>query len=227
MSDAVWVSRGSGNSDLKLGFKGDAWTWSRERRQLLTTPHRGGLWGSPELFPKYFRSEKRKTLPDFFFASVCLVVSERVANVLSQFDLGREIVLVPVDVFKPDGKTPMGGQYYCLNFGAQKDTVAAANVKGTAYVYDPRDPYLPPGGTIKDDYIAVTRMALEGADLWTDPAANGDIFVSDRLYSALKAQKLDKAFTFYRCRVERSVIVMAIQEIASKNHLQILCGDFS
>ncbi len=130
MTDAVWVSRGSGDSDLVLGFKSDAWTWSGERAELLTVPHRGGLWDSPELFPKYFCSKKRKSLPDFFFAVVCHVVSERVANVLSQFDLGREDVLVPVDVFKPDGTTPMGGQYYCLNWGAQKEAFAAANKGG-------------------------------------------------------------------------------------------------
>ncbi len=73
---------------------------------------------------------------------------------------------------------------------------------GGGYLYNPNHKYLPGWGEIEDDYVAVTKAALQGTDFWTDPATRMGIFVSDRLHSALKAQKLDKAFTFYRCRVE-------------------------
>lgn len=55
----------------------------------------------------------------------------------------------------------------------------------------------------KDDDIAVTPNALEGADIWGDEHIGVGFFVSPNLGAALHKAGLAKAFHLMRCRVVR------------------------
>jgi hypothetical protein len=201
----VWVSRGGGNSTdtAVMNVRSEAYSWAPDFLQTFTRTYAQGQWQEPDLFPKkyYLEEEEQRPLPDFFFANVCMVVSERVAAVLEQFNL-REGSLVPTKFYKADRTTPIEGKFYSLNWGAQKDVFGAANTGGKPHIYKTDHPFLPGWGNIKDDLVAVTDEALKGAHLWTDVSLLWAIFVSDELRDALKKKELDKAFRFYRCRVE-------------------------
>lgn len=205
MTDAVWVSRSSGDTNLwRADFAPGHLGLTAEELEQFHRAFNLGLWQSPNLFSKlrFVVEVENEILPDMFY-SACIIVSERAANVLSKFDLGAG-GLLGVDVMQPDGVTPVNGKFFCLNFGAQKEAFASANSKeGHPYIYNSSHPLLPGWGAIKDDLVAVTSTALTGADLWTDPALMaGVFFVSGRLHAALKKENLVEAFRLYRCRIE-------------------------
>jgi hypothetical protein len=205
MNDAVWVSQSRGDTSLwRTDFDSSDPKLTAEEWEQFHQAFNKGLWQSPNVFTKRMRSVEVEieTLPDMFY-SACIIVSERAAEVLSKFDLG-EGGLINIEIVQPDGVTPVSGKFFCLNFGAQKDAFAKANSReGQPYVYKSDAPYLPGWGTIKDDLVAVSGVALKGADLWTDPALKqGVFFVSGRLHAALKEKNLVEAFRLYRCRIE-------------------------
>jgi hypothetical protein len=78
----------------------------------------------PECFPPDIFVAKRAStnydkLPDFFFAGSYWVVSGAAGRIMQQFNLGNGN-LYPTQVFKKDRKTPIGDDWYCLNFGNVK-----------------------------------------------------------------------------------------------------------
>lgn len=139
-------------------------------------------------------------LPHIFFAYTCWVVSAAAADILRQFEMG-EGALYPVELFKKDRATPMGEGWFCLNFGnvkhafkggADSPKARRSGPSGTRW----RLPYV-----LKDGDLAVTRAALDGPDIWIDPAISPAFFVSDRLAQALRAAGVHKPFGLKRCRI--------------------------
>ena len=120
---------------------------------------------------------------------------------LRQFDLG-EGALYPTKLFQNDRTTPVEGEYFCLNFGNQKQAFVPEYSPTANKPYPTQDIWqlaLNP----KDDDIAVTKTAMVGPDLWVDPDLRNAFFLSDPLVQALKAAKLTRRFGLRKCRVIR------------------------
>ncbi|PWR25316.1 imm11 family protein [Zavarzinia aquatilis] len=153
-----------------------------------------------ELYGKYSLKKINK-LPDFCDALGYWVVSAAMADVLRQFDLGHTS-LYPTRVYQHDRKTPVEGEYYCLNFGERKASFLADASPRANKVYPNQDIWalsLAP----KNDDIALSANALEGVDLWTEePRFTRAFFLSDRLVTALRDAKLTRYLGLFRCRIE-------------------------
>ena len=54
---------------------------------------------------------------------------------------------------------------------------------------------------IFDDEVAIRANAVDGADIWIDPALIGQVFFSDRLRQALTAPTIKQPFKIYSCKI--------------------------
>jgi len=165
------------------------------------------------LFPQDREPHVIKRLPQLFDGAGQIVVSEKAANILRQFDLGRG-GLHPVRVLQKDMKTEFGGGWHCIHFGNVKEAFVLEesmvdrtyqNMKEGPQVRNERGEYVPKYYELpfvaKDNVVAVSKAALEGPDIWVEPLIYRAFFVSDRLAQALKRAKLDKAFRLFKCRM--------------------------
>jgi hypothetical protein len=140
-------------------------------------------------------------LADLFFAATVWVVSKAAADVLRQFDLGSG-ALYPVKVLKKDRQTPVGGEWFCINFGNRKEAFLLSESVPM------RETFVRNGekawrlkSVLKDGDIAVNQAANSGPDIWIDPLVAKAFFLSDALGTALKKAKADKGFFLHKCRV--------------------------
>lgn len=202
MSDTVWVSNAKSDPRQLRPLMNDIGEADLQRVVALLKHVDAGEKLGPEFFPqKIWPSESAKRswdeMPDIFYAFGYWVLSSKCADVLRKFNLG-DGALYPVQVFKKDRKTPVIGNYYCLNFG---------NVK-RAFLPDesPTTRDFPVGRrampfVLKDYDIAVSSAALSGPDIWLDPMLFEAIFFSGPLGLALKAAKVSSWFKLKKCRV--------------------------
>jgi hypothetical protein len=172
-------------------------------------------YGAPDAKDSDYR------LPNLFFAGSFWAISRTVVEVLRQFDLGAG-GLYPVNVLKKDRQTPVGGEWFCINFGNRKETVAVPE-------FTLREQYIRPGvkgwmpkAPVKDGDIAVSRAACPGPDIWIDPKIGGAFFLSGALATALKTAKADKGFFLHKCRV--LCLAAAAAEAAACSHSH--CGSW-
>jgi len=211
MTDGVWVSKAFTDPNLIYPF-GDKYTLdgdekTREPWVMSQVLNMRGESLPAERFPEElyaFRSSEfdpvviYKDFPDFFNLGY-FVVSGAFADVLRQFDLGGGGVY-PTKLFQEDRTTEISGDFYCLNFGNKKEAfLPEHSPRATAARYSRRNMELP--GVIKDDDIAVSRIALEGPDIWIDPILNNSFFMSDRLWQGLVAANVHKPLKAARCKV--------------------------
>ncbi|MFL9498842.1 imm11 family protein [Rhodopseudomonas palustris] len=207
MSDTVWISiaPGSGTNlrPLRHSFS------ETEQRQVAIAWGDQNVAGEPlkaECFPSeiYGAPDARESayrLPDIFFAGSYWAVSKAAADVLRQFDLGGG-GLFPVKVLKKDRQTPVGGEWFCINFGNKKAALALDDSTSLRDRYiRPRERGWFPKTTTKDGDIAVSKNACSGPDIWIDPQVGDAFFLSDELGKALTKAKADKGFFLRKCRV--------------------------
>jgi hypothetical protein len=145
--------------------------------------------------------ESSYNLPHIFNASNYWVASKAAADVVRQFDLGGG-GLYPVKLLKKDRETPVVGEWFCINFGNRKEALLVSESVPL------RETYVREGvkgwrlrAVLKDNDIAVGRVAVDGPDIWIDPIVAYSIFFSDALGKALKSAKADKGFFLHACRV--------------------------
>jgi len=205
-NETVWVSDSMGDTRLVKHFKADL---SISDPNLAIEVKRKNEAGEPldeELLPKEFfyiyRDKKEKRInPGFFNAGGFHCVSAAFADVLRRFDLGKG-ALYPVELFQHDRETPVEGEYFCINFGNQKQAFVPEYSPAAQKPHPTQDmwklPFVP-----KDYDISVTKTALEGSDLWVDPLVRKALFLSDPLAKALKAAKLTRQFKLRKCRMIR------------------------
>lgn len=122
MSDTVWISialgDGSNMRPLRHSFSEtdrwkDAIAWGENNVAGASLPAEcfpSEIYGAPDAKEADYR------LPNLFFAGSFWVVSKAAADVLRQFDLGGG-GLYPVKVATKDRRTPVGGEWFCINFG--------------------------------------------------------------------------------------------------------------
>jgi hypothetical protein len=152
------------------------------------------IYGAPHARESNYR------LPHIFFAGSYWAVSKTAADVLRQFDLGAG-GLYPVRVLKKDRQTPVSGEWFCINFGNRKETVAVPESILREQNIRPGVRGWIPKATIKDGDIAVSNTACSGPGIWIDPRIGDAFFLSDALGKALKRAKADKGFFLYKCRM--------------------------
>lgn len=146
-------------------------------------------------------ANKKHKLPHLFSEASFWVVSEAVRKILIQFDLGAGN-LYPVHVLERDRRTPVGGDWYCINCGNRKNSLV---VEKSVKMYDT---YLfggvkgwQPKAVMADGDIVLDRRALDGPDIWIEASLSAAFFLSGPLGDALRKAKLDKSFRMVRCAV--------------------------
>ena len=126
------------------------------------------------------------------------LVSAALADVLRRFGLGQTS-LYPTKAFQIDRKTPVAGEYLCINFGETKATFlpeqSRAKSRGKIRTYGNSSLHR------KTDDIALSDAALEGPGLWIEQHFIDAFFLSHRVVRALRDAKLAGRFGLRRCRV--------------------------
>jgi hypothetical protein len=199
----IWISYAMCSTASLKGFHSDRWL---NDIQFVADANKRNEQGEPltsdffptEVFADY-KDKKEKRQPDLFMAAGAWTVSAACAAVLRQFDLGAGN-LYPIKLFQHDRKTPVDGEYFCLNFGARKTAVLTDQSPRIGKPYPNHDIWQPPGG-MQDNDIAVSEEALEGPDLWIDTQMRSAFFVSDALAQALRVAKVSRPFKLRKCVV--------------------------
>jgi len=143
---------------------------------------------------------------DVLFAGPFLTVTEKIADVLSRFDLG-DGELVPVPLFQADLVTPWSDSYYYINYSEPKDTVVLNESKNIQLMYEKN-------GTgerlfrvlfaASDDDIALSRGALQGTDIWIEKCIFSKLFISRALAEALHEAGIDVDLELHSCRIVKA-----------------------
>ena len=207
MSETVWISVALGHPSnmrpLKHSFS------NVEQEKIGLDWSRRNLEGEP-LSAEYFPSdiwgiksarESNYKFPHLFAAGNVWVVSSAAAHVMRQFDLGGG-GFFPVKVFKKDHVTPVGGDWFCINFGNKKSVIVPDQSMRMMhqYIRNGEKGWFPAFVTSDGD-VALSPTALLGPDIWIDLDVGDAFFLSDRLAKALKKAKCDKGFFLSKCRV--------------------------
>ncbi|WP_129140053.1 hypothetical protein [Modicisalibacter coralii] len=121
----VWATNALTDTTLLYGFTGDNYEKDEDAAVESIRRAKQGIASDDDSWPKemYFDSPYKKLskLPAIFSAGGVWVVSQRFAEVLRRFELGKT-TLHPVRLFQHDRTTPFDGEYFCLAFGETKDT---------------------------------------------------------------------------------------------------------
>ncbi len=199
----IWISYAMMSVSSIKGFEADVVLNDRKRAIEAMKRNRLGEVQPDELFPKEayakYKDKKEKKQHDLFMAGGFWTVSSDCAAVLRQFELG-EGKLYPVKLFQHDRTTPVEGEYFCLNFGAQKTAVLPFQSPRIRKPHENNDIWEPPLA-MQDNDIAISASALDGPDIWMDTQLEDAFFVSDPLAQALRAEKVSRAFKLRKCIV--------------------------
>lgn len=197
----VWVSRIMCDTTLIKSFEANLYFTDQD---AYLDAYKRNLRGEPlpaDRFPKEiygkYPDKRMKNLPDVFLGAAWIVSAE-VATVLQQFNLGRTS-LYPTRLFQHDRKTPVAGNYFCLNFGEVKSALVPEKSPATRQHPHAIRPSLAPG--VQDNEITVSETARIGVDMWISPDLANGVFLSDALVQALKAAKLTRRFGLRKCVV--------------------------
>jgi hypothetical protein len=205
MGDLAWMSVAFADTRHLRPFTND-FEWSMDPDKLAEISSRvlAGAKLNAEEFPKTIWGSKErgaktfKTLPDLMYGFGFWVVSQRVADVMRQFDLGCGS-LHPVEVLQKDKKTPVADHaWFCLDFGNRKQALVRDQSKNLKPWPGERWTI---GYVMEDDDVAVSHVALEGPDVWIDPQLHDAFFLSGPLGTALKKAKAASGFGLKRCHV--------------------------
>ncbi|MEO9827732.1 MAG: hypothetical protein ABJF50_25345 [Paracoccaceae bacterium] len=157
----------------------------------------------PESIAVWNEDAFAKRVKDIWWAGPFLTVNQRIADVISQFDLGSG-GLVPVPLFKADLETPWPEKHYYINYGGPKDTLVPEESKKVDFWFEIPDtakkmyqlaPYL------EDGDVALSRKALVGPDLWVEKAFKPMLFLNGQVVDALVAAKINVDLDLKQCRI--------------------------
>lgn len=215
----VWMSSVLDNYDIgmKQGTHAKFFNhpWSPASLTIPTEPeevyqaskrHRQGFALQRSEFPEAIAvwDEKQfKKMKDIFTAGPFYAVKGRLAEILSQVDLG-EGGLIPFTIYKADLETPYPGEFFLLNFGCRQKTVLpeeSRNLEKRGVHHQTGITYWAVNFWSENQDIAVTSKCLPAADMWFDPVIYNKIFMSDRLVQALSEIGLKDVFRIQECRI--------------------------
>lgn len=219
MSGKVWMS--SVLSPQGLGDKQGSHTkffnheWNPARFEIPTEPeevfqayrrHREGHALQRSEFPEaeaVFDEKRFSKRRDLFFAGPFFAVQGKLAETLARFDLG-EGGLIPFTIYKADLVTLYPGEFFLLNFGAQKNAILPEQsryVEKFSVHHETGFQKWKVNLRSEDGDVAFSSAALEGPDLWFEPAIFNKIFMTDRLAQALIEIGMGDVFKLQECRI--------------------------
>ena len=223
MSGKVWISSVLSNHDIgvkqgvRAKFFGHEWNPADLKIPLepdevyeASKRHRQGYALQRSEFPEAVAvwDEKRfKKTQEIFTAGPFYAVRGRLAKVLSQFDLG-EGGLIPFTVYQADLVTPFPGEFFLLNFGVRKNTILPAEsekVVKFAVAHQTGIQYWKVKSWHENGDVALSTMALDGADLWFEEIIDNKLFLSEQLAQALIEIGMKEVFAMKECRIVGSL----------------------
>lgn len=167
---------------------------------------RGELLAREE-FPEaayVFDRESFAKVKDLFYVCGFMAVKGKLAKILSEMDLGNG-GLVPFPIYTEDKQTLIDGEFFFLNFGGPKDSFLPEEsnrekLSLKSSVKEHGVEMWKAKASADDGDIAVSSVALEGADIWFEPKLRKEIFMSERLVLALSDAdvKIDFSLNQYR-----------------------------
>lgn len=220
MSGKVWMSGVLDNYDIgmkqgsRTKYYGHDWNQaslilppspSEDVRQAYTR-HLQGFALRRDEFPEaeaVWDERRFKKAKDIFMVGPFYAVKGKLADVLSRFDLG-EGGLIPFTIYKADLETPYPGEFFLLNFGAQKNTVLpeqSKNVVKFSVHHETGFQKWEVNSWSEEGDVVVSPAVLEGPDLWFDPAIYNKIFMSNALVQAIIEIGMKDIFKLKQCRV--------------------------
>jgi hypothetical protein len=202
--DDVYIGKfPSGGRHVKSGkIHWDSPGWREIKNQQMPPPE---TWPLPIYAGE--RMQRFERLPPAFIASAFLACGP-LADVFRQFDLGIGHV-VPVQLYRFAKVTPetpemelVDVDYSMVSLWQKKQCfLPTESSEIYPYEYD-RGPIMRwHAGEIKDDDIAVSAAALEGADLWYDPILPSTLFLKGHVMTALKKAGYGKVYRYIKCRI--------------------------
>lgn len=220
MTGEVYISGIFQNQDLgdKQGIRkkylGENWEPAQHNippspahAQEAYTRSNQGYTIRPEQFPEgvavWDEKAFARRVKDIWWAGPFLTVNQKIADVISRFDLG-EGGLVPVPLFKADLVTPWPEKHYYINYGGPKNALLPEEsnkvdfwieVPGTGEKKYKLAPY------VSDNDVALSSDAFEGADIWIDPALRAKLFLNGAVVEALLAANVNVDLRLMKCRI--------------------------
>lgn len=219
MTDKVWISSMKSNYLLgsKLGVRvkyfDEEWHPAQHEipvvsEKTLATINRS-IWGhalARSDFPESAAvwDEKRfKRVRDLFAIGGFYVVKNKLAEILSRFDLG-EGGLIPFTIYQADLKTPFPGEYFLLNFGCIKNTILpeqSENVVKFAVDHKTGQQIWKVNGWHEDGDVALSPAALSGPAIWFEDVVYNKIFMHGSLANALQEAGLADDWQLKECQI--------------------------
>mgnify|MGYP000951252029 CR=1 FL=1 len=151
-----------------------------------------------------YKNDKLNDLPPVFEGAGGMKISEPVAKILKQFDLGNGF-LAPVRLYLHDRTTPVDKSYFVYGPYERKDGCfipeLSKDIRTNPYEKNkpPKEwdmPWEP-----KDSDIAVMESALDGSDIWLDRTLRGALFMKGTMVAALQQAGYGRIFKAKKCRV--------------------------
>ena len=119
---------------------------------------------------------------------------------MRRYDLGQG-GLYPTKVFRKHRKTPIGDEWFCLNFGNTKTAFVPQDSKQVFPLESGKSDLWRVLDRPKDNALAVRATALDSPALWIDMSLIEMFFVHGDLRDALKDAGLAKPFGFRKCNM--------------------------
>lgn len=176
--------------------------WREIKNQQMPPPE---TWPLPIYAGE--RMQRFERLPPAFIASAFLACRP-LADVFRQFDLGNGYV-IPVQLYRFAKVTPetpeteaVDADYHYVRLSQMKQCflpTESSQVRRSRYDSGPNAPWKVLD--VKDEDIAVSAAALEGADLWHDPILPSPLFLKGHVVKALKKAGYGKVYRYVKCRV--------------------------
>jgi len=144
---------------------------------------------------------------DIFTSGPFLAVQGKLAEVLTNFDLG-DGGLMPFPIYQSDLETPYPGKFWFLNFGCRKDTIQLDQCgdvrefvmnKVTGYMLHHINRFRP------NERVVFSSEALNGPDLWFEKSVHEMVFMSDALATAIMHIGMADVFRLHPCEVLKRV----------------------
>nr|WP_309501397.1 hypothetical protein [uncultured Roseovarius sp.] len=201
--DAVWVCNYNASG---LGRRLDAMQDLQITLEVIKRYERGESIASTEM-PKSFILRGKRVSTDIMICAF-LFVSEDVVEVLRRFDLGKDSLVELEAIYRGREKKPLSKVFFILTQQNRKEAFSAIDCDQSWIRKMSR--ICPQWGMFVEDApdnaFAVTENALDGPDIWRDPAVPQQIFFSNQLKMALDAQGIGSKLGLKRCRVVQSAI---------------------
>ncbi len=218
MTDKVWMSGLFGNFEvgMKQGTRAKFFghTWNPASFDIPVEPdevfnaYRRYRMGYPLERSEFteaiavFDERKFSKIKEIFTAGPFYIVTKRVAEVFSRFNLG-EGGLIPFPIYKADLETPYPVEFFLLNFGCRKNTLLPhLSSKVAKFVIEKKT-----GiqfwkiNDWEEGLVSLSPDALLGPDLWVEEVLYNKIFMSDALGQALIDIGMKDVFALEECRI--------------------------